>query len=751
MVSDTLGTGGQHANGATWLPIRRRNMPIRPTDRPLTRHGVFETVGTFAIIVALLYLGAGILVPLVLAILLAFALSPLVDLFVRWLRLPEPIAVVLSVLSALLSLGLFAYVAGTQLLQIAGELPAYQTTIANKLNDLQEQFGGGGFLDRITGAVGSLTEQISQPDEDVAEPGRLTSPVPVTIANDVGNPLGVVTALLGTLAGPLATGAIVAIFLVFLLLGRRELQERFIRLVSRGGYSTTTLAMGDASQRVGRYLLLQLGINVGYGVLFGVGLLIIGVPGAILWGLMIMLFRYIPFIGGLLVASLPILLAFSMDAGWGMLLSTVTLFLVIDLTTANVVEPRVYGSSTGVSPIAILLSAMFWATLWGPAGLILATPMTVCLVVIGRHIPQFRVLETLLGSEPVLDPPERLYQRMLRGDTEEAIQIAEEIVEERGIAEFRNQVLLPALRLASSELSDAPESLTQRRALTTSLDAVIEEIREGEIIDGGAIVLVGGRTEIDDSGARVIAQLLSAKGIGSRVLPPMAVRQESIGRIDIEGVEIVYLIYFGSEVKAQTRYVSKRLKSISPGVKVMACMLDDGAGATADSLRVDRLTHDFTDTVDAIESHVDAVSAERSKVGQPFKGAGRGDDALGRALEDVAHAMGVPVATINLLDDERHKDDPDAYRLTETIVQHGVPLVVRSEDGGELTENPYLQSNGVDFYAGVPLTLPTGKTLGSLVIVDYKQHDFTEADVQRLSGFAADLVRRFGTNGTDRR
>ncbi len=694
-------------------------MPMRPIDRPLTRHGVFETVATFAIIVALLYLGAGILVPLVLAILLAFALSPLVDLFVRRLRLPEPVAVILSVLSALLSLGLFAYVAGTQLLQIAAELPAYQTTIANKLNDLQEQLGGGGFLDRITGAVGSLTEQISQPDEEVGQAGRSSSPVPVTIANDVGNPLGVVTTLLGTLAGPLATGAIVAIFLVFLLLGRRELQERFIRLVSRGGYSTTTLAMGDASQRVGRYLLLQLGINVGYGVLFGVGLLIIGVPGAILWGLMIMLFRYIPFIGGLLVASLPILLAFSMDAGWGMLLSTLALFLIIDLTTANVVEPRVYGSSTGVSPIAILLSAMFWATLWGPAGLILATPMTVCLVVIGRHIPQFRVLETLLGSEPVLDPPERLYQRMLRGDTEEAIQIADEIVEEKGVLAFQTEVLLPALRLASSELSDAPESLTQRRALTTSLDAVIEEIREGEIIDGGAIILVGGRTEIDDSGARVVAQRLAAKGIASRVLPPMAVRQESIGRIDIDGAEIVYLIYFGSEIKAQTRYVSKRLKSIRPGVKVMVCVLDDeGNGATAESLRVDRLTHDLKDTVDAIEGHLDAIHAERSKVAQPFKGAGRGDDALGRALEEVAHAMGVPVATINLLDDERHKDDPDAYRLTETIVQQGVPLVVRSENGGELTENPYLQSNGVDFYAGVPLTLPSGETVGSLVIVD---------------------------------
>ena len=714
-----------------------------PERTPLTRRDIFETVATFAIVVALLYLGAGILVPLVLAILLAFALSPLVELLSRKAHLPEPLAVIASVLAAVLALGGFAYAAGLQLIQIGAQLPEYQTTIANKLRDVQQQLEGGGFLDGLTGAIGSLTDQLST----AADQGRAGAAIPVTIANEVGNPLGMVSTLMGTLAGPLATAAIVFIFLIFLLLGRGELQERFIRLVSRGGYSTTNLAIGDASQRVGRYLLLQACINVIYGVLFGTGLLIIGVPGAILWGLMIMLFRYIPFVGGLLVACIPFLLAFAVDSGWSMLLFSVCLFVVIDLTTANVVEPRIYGSSTGVSPIAILLSAMFWATLWGPVGLILATPMTVCLVVMGRYIPQFQLLETLLGSEPVLEPPERLYQRMLKGNTEEAIELAEELVEDSSLDAFEHNVLLPALRLASSELSDAPAALAQRRVLTSSIDAVIDELSHGLQLAGNAVVLIGGRTEIDEQAAKILAQRLAGQQVPSRVLPPMAVRQESIGRIDIDGAEVVCLLYFGDENRAQIRYVSRRLKFIHPGIKVIACLLGGEATAdTAEGLRVDKLTHDLPATLEAIDSYLDIATVAAGLAGhQPFHGAGRGNDALGQALKSVAEAMQVPVATINLLDDERHRSDADAYKLTEIITQSGKPLVVPGGTEGEvLADNPYLQSNGVTFYAGVPLVLDTGLTVGSLVIIDYEEHELGDADLLKLQDLAADLVLRFG-------
>jgi predicted PurR-regulated permease PerM len=717
---------------------------LRLIDRPLTRRGTFETVATFAIIVGLLYLGAGILVPLVLAILLAFALSPLVNVLSRRLGLPDPVAVILSVLLALLALGTFAFVAGVQLAQVLSELPAYRTTIATKLHELQQQLEAGGFLSSLTGTIQALGEQLGAGTKagDEAAPA---APVPVTISNDVTNPLGIVGSLLGTLAGPLATAAIVVVFLVFMLLGRGELQERFIRLVSRGGYSTTTLAMSDASQRVGRYLLLQLCINVGYGVLFGTGLLIIGVPGAILWGLMIMLFRYIPFVGGLLVACLPFLLSFAVDSGWGMLAASVTLFLVIDLTTANVVEPRVYGSSTGVSPIAILLSAMFWATLWGPIGLILSTPMTVCLVVIGRYIPQLQVLETLLGSEPVLELPERLYQRMLKGDVEEAIEIAEEAVEERGLDKFQDDVLVPALRLASEELSDAGEALAQRRVLANSIEAVIDELAPDEMKEGPGVVLIGGRTEIDESAARLAAGRLAGEGVRSRVLPPMAIRQESIGQIDLEGAELVCLFYFGPSIKAQARYVGRRLRLIQPGVKVIVChMADDDTPFSAEALRVDELTHGLPETLEKIEGFLDIATARATLSGhQPFrKGANGG--ALEKALRNLAEEMQVPLATVNLLDDERHRLEEDAYKLTQRIADSGEPLVIHPDGDDDLANNPYLQSNGVNFYAGVPLTLSNGITVGSLVLVDYEPRDFDDAQLARLQERAAALVRQFG-------
>lgn len=711
---------------------------------PLTRRGVFETVATFAVVVALLYLGASIVVPVVLAVLLAFALSSLVDVLSRRLHLPDAAAVMLAVLATILALGVFAYVAGTQLIQIAAELPAYQTTIATKLRDLQGQLGGG-FLEGLTGAIGTLTEQLS--GGGVLSSRQPGDPLPVMIADEAPDPFGLVTALLGTLVGPLATAAIVLIFLIFLLLGRGELQERFIRLVSRRGYSTTNLAMRDASQRVGRYLLLQLFMNVIYGTIFGLGLLLIGVPGAILWGLMIMLFRYIPFIGGLLVAFIPFLLAFAVDSGWGMLTATFALFLVLDLTMANVVEPRVYGASTGVSPIAILLSAMFWGTLWGPIGLILATPMTVCLVVIGRHIPQLQVLETLLGSEPVLEPPERLYQRMLKGDTEEAIEVAEEIVGASGLETFHNTVLLSALRMASSELSDTPEALAQRRVLTASIDGVIAELGQAEPATGDTVVLIGGRTEIDECGARVVAQRLAKQGVPSRILPPMAVRQESIGQLDIQGAAVVCLFYFASDIKAQTRYVSRRLKRMKPDLNIVVCILAEERSAdTAETLRVDGLTRDFDTTLEEIDRHLDILTAKTKLAGhQPFEGGGRGDDALGKALQAVSETMRVPLATINLLSDERHREESDAYKLTELIAQRAAPLVIHAGKGGDdLGDNPYLQSNGVDFYAGVPLTLANGDTVGTLVLIDYKERDFGDAEVAKLQELAADLVVRFG-------
>src|SRR5690606_28121473 len=227
------------------------------------------------------------------------------------------------------------------------------------------------------------------------------------------------------------------------------------------------------------------------------------------------------------------------------------------------------------SAIAILLSAMFWATLWGPVGLILATPMTVCLVVIGRHLPQFQFLETMLGSEPVLSPAERLYQRMLKGDAEDAIDLSEDFIEENDTNRYLGEVMMPALALANSELSDRPEALPQRRQLVQSFDAIIDEIAEIDWPEQSKILLIGGRTEIDECAATLLALQLAEEGLPSRVLPPLAIRQEAIGRLDLDGVEVIALVFMGDDIRAQVRYVARRINRMAPGIRILVCALNE--------------------------------------------------------------------------------------------------------------------------------------------------------------------------------
>jgi predicted PurR-regulated permease PerM len=707
---------------------------------------VFQGVATFALVAALLYLGAGILVPLVLAILLAFALTPLVTWLSRGLHLPDPLAVIIAVVLALMALGSFAYVAGTQVIKLTQELPGYQQTVLTKVSSLQAQFGENTLFDQVNSAISDITQRASGADED--EPRRPGAPIPVTISNEIA-PLGLLTSLLGSIIGPVATVAIVTVFLIFMLMGRGDLQERFIRLVSSGRYSKANIAIADASHRVGRYLLIQLGVNITYGVIFGVGLWLIGVPSAVLWGLLIILFRYIPFVGALIIATVPFLLAFAVDPGWNMLLLSVGLFLVLDLTTANIIEPRLYGSSTGVSAIAILLSAMFWATLWGPVGLILATPMTVCLVVIGRHLPQFQFFETLLGSEPVLTPSERLYQRMLKGDAEDAIDIAEDYVEEHGPGRFLNEVMMPALSLANSELSDRPEALPQRRQLVQSFEAVIDEVAPIHWPDRSKLLLIGGRTEIDECAATLVAHRLAGEELPCRVLPPLAIRQEAIGRLDLDGVEVIVLVFMGDDIRAQARYVSRRLGRMAPDVRILVCALNEASRSeTTETLHVDAIFRTVEDVVegtmlrDMREHQVDRAREHKKR---PFVGAGRGNDALGRAIQQIADDFDIPVAAINLLSDERHLEEADAYALTAIVAETRKPLVVQSSTPHPLVgNNAYLQTNGIDLYAGVPLLLSDGECVGALVLLDHEPRAFSAEDVERLAAAAEDLVLRFG-------
>ena len=291
-------------------------------------------------------------------------------------------------------------------------------------------------------------------------------------------PLQIAETIIGPLIDPLVTAGIVIVFVIFILLQRQDLRDRLIRLASVGDLNRTTQAMEDAGSRVAKYLLMQLVVNVSYGIPIGVGLWIIGVPYPALWGMLAMVLRFVPYIGPIIAAVLPISLAFAVDPGWTMVLWTIALFIVLELVSNNIIEPWLYGSKTGLSPLAIVVAAIFWTWLWGPVGLLLSTPLTVCLVVLGRHVPQFAFLDVLLGSEPVLTPEESLHQRLLASNPDEATENAEKYLEDHSLEQFYNEVAVPALASLERDRANGALDEDRRRAVVESMFTLMDNLSE---------------------------------------------------------------------------------------------------------------------------------------------------------------------------------------------------------------------------------------------------------------------------------
>ena len=355
----------------------------------------------------------------------------------------------------------------------------------------------------------------------------------------------IVRLVIGPLVQPLATAGIIIVFVIFVLLQRRDIRDRFIRLAGARDLMRTTQALEDAGNRVARYLLMQLIVNVTYGVPVGIGLWLIGVPYPLLWGMMATVLRFVPYIGPVLAAALPIALSIAVAPGWSMLLWTAALFIVLELISNNIVEPWLYGSQTGLSSIAIILAAIIWTWLWGPMGLLLSTPLTVCLVVLGRHVPQFAFLNVLLGSEAVLTPEEKLHQRLLAADPDEATELAEGFLKDQSLETFYQQIAIPTL--VTIERDRAAGLLDDRRQqmVARGMFTVIENLSDHEDVvpaegavsgdwrpherglhagwrqryrDEGSILCVGAQGSLDDVAAAILAQLLRRRGIGARSL-----------------------------------------------------------------------------------------------------------------------------------------------------------------------------------------------------------------------------------------
>jgi hypothetical protein len=389
-------------------------------------------------------------------------------------------------------------------------------------------------------------------------------PVPVEIKQPQAAPLQVLRDVVGPLLPALAATGLVGLFAMLILLQREDLRGRLLRLAGVGDLERTTAAMNEAAERLSRYLLMQLAVGIGYGAAIGIGLAVIGIPNAPLWAVLGIVTRFIPYIGGPLTAIVPCMLAIAVDPGWSKLLWTVALFAVVETFTANVVEPWVYARSTGLSAVAIVAAAAFWTWLWGTVGLLLATPLTVCLVVLGRYVPQLHFLDVLLGNEPVLSPAERFYQRLLARDPEEATEQAEAYAREHSIEAFFDDVAIPALAMAQADsdrgVLPAPRRAAIAAGLATVLDNLAEDGQPEEDQQREPIVCLAGRNELDLAAAWLLQHLLRRRGHPVQVFSPDALTTFNLDRLPLRNAPVVCLSLLSAGSSARVQYLVRRVR-----------------------------------------------------------------------------------------------------------------------------------------------------------------------------------------------
>jgi len=544
------------------------------------------------LIVAFLYIGRPILEPLVIAALLAFILSPLIRRLRQWgvWRVPS---VVLAVVFMLGVLGALGTIIAIQITQLAEDLPTYETNLRTKIRALGTGRLTSGALERASGTLKDLQEEISKAPRSVTAGQK---PMLVEVRQPEPRGLETIANLVRPLLSPLAMTALIVLFLIFILLQREDLRDRFLRLAGTADLQRSTAALDDAGARLSRFFLMQTILNAGFGVVIAAGLWLIGVPNAVLWGIFAGLMRFVPFVGGIIAAFFPMLLAAAVDPGWSMVMATAGLFLVAEPVAGHLIEPLVYGQHTGLSPVAIVVSTLFWTLLWGPVGLLLATPLTVCLVVLGRHIEALQFIEVLLGDEPALEPEERFYQRLLAGDGTEAADMAEQGLREQSLSAYYDAVPMRALGLAQGDAAQGKLTREKQLKVRDTIEEVVEELREdaAAIVAPGeefaanvpvldpeqanrawssdrAVLCLASRSPLDEAACLLLAQLLEKHGISARVQPFADVVSARSFKIDALDAPLVCLSYFGAVGNpAHVRYLIRRLRRLMPNTRFLA-------------------------------------------------------------------------------------------------------------------------------------------------------------------------------------
>jgi len=591
-----------------------------------------------ALIVATLYFGRDVFVPIALAILLSFVLAPLVGVLQGW-RVPRAVSVIGVVLLAFSVIFIISGVIATQMTDLADELPRYETNVRTKIQSLQGTATTKNTLQRAADVLQDLGKELDRPKDVQAAQGTTPSnkaplgqdvrPIPVEVRQPPPTALESIASLISPLLHPLMTTGIVIVFVIFTLLHQEDLRNRLIKLAGSHDLQKTTVALDDAAQRLSRLFLTQLALNAGFGVVIGTALWFIGIPSAVLWGILAGILRFVPYIGAFISAIFPLTLAMAVDSGWSLLLWTALLYFVCEPVAGQIIEPLLYGRSTGLSPLAVVLSATFWTALWGPIGLVLATPLTICLVVLGRHVESLKFLDVMFGDRPALSPPELFYQRMLADDPAEALDKAEQFLQERPLLAYYDEVALKGLKLAQSDLERAAlDALHLQRVRDSVIELVGElddhddrrptseptqDVEAAAAFDSivGApdlpilakenleaawhgetpVLCIAGRTGLDEAAASMLAQMLSKHGIGARVEGANALSPANIFRLETKGIEMACVSFLDTSSIAHMRFVIRRLRRTLPDARIiLGCWMMEGDLSTlADAVKADGL------------------------------------------------------------------------------------------------------------------------------------------------------------------
>jgi predicted PurR-regulated permease PerM len=520
-----------------------------------------STLAGLLVSAAVLYLARDVLIPLALAILASFLLAPVVRRLERWHlgRIPSTL---LSVAVAAALIAGIAYVAGREALSLAAKLPEYRENIRAKLRALRAPDNG---------ALGRATEAIKQLESEAAP----AAAAPLPVAETPPSALAALAEWLGPFVKPVGTALAVLVLTILMLLNRENTRERLIGLIGARRITVTTQALGEASYRVSRYLSTLLLVNACFGIPFGVALHFIGIPNAMLWGLLGTLLRFIPYVGVWIAVAGPALLAFAIFDGWTEVVWVLSTFLVLELVLVNAVEPWLYGRSAGLSAIAVIAAALFWTWLWGPVGLLLAVPLTVCIAVMGRYIPEMGWLNTLLGVEPVLAPEARFYQRLIALDDEEAMALAQEYAREHGVAALYDSVLVPALSLAESDRHAGTLDPARERFVVDTVREAVDEIAEKETAEteqqesrGAHVCIAPAHDEADELAGAMLARLLP----GAQLFSSKSLAAEMLERVSEGPCKLVCICAVPPQAASHAAYRARRVRQRFPELKIVVAL-----------------------------------------------------------------------------------------------------------------------------------------------------------------------------------